>query len=97
MLTNRLDRLEEAGVILRLADPNDRRGVLVEPTEAGHAAWERTIHTQAAREALIATVLNEQEKEQLHGLLRRLMGAFPVDMCEAARRNKIKTHADEDG
>src|SRR5687767_7076398 len=30
-MTNRLDRLETAGLIRRVADPNDRRGVLVEP------------------------------------------------------------------
>ena len=42
-MTNRLDRLEKAGLIRRLPDPNDRRGTLIEPTEAGHAAWEGTL------------------------------------------------------
>src|SRR5690349_18980422 len=35
-MTNRLDRLEAAGLIRRLPDPNDRRGTLIEPTAAGH-------------------------------------------------------------
>ncbi len=78
-MTNRLDRLEKAGLIRRLPDPSDRRGVLVEPTKAGHAAWEECTGAQANREALIASALSEDEKEQLHGLLRRLMGAFPPD------------------
>lgn len=77
-MTNRLDRLEAAGLIRRLPDPNDRRGVLVEPTEAGHAAWEASVGAQARREALIASALSDEEKEQLHGLLRRLMAAFPA-------------------
>ena len=40
-MTNRLDRMEAAGLIRRLPDPSDRRGTLIEPTEAGHAAWTR--------------------------------------------------------
>ena len=76
-MTARLDRLEKAGLIRRLADPNDRRGVLVEPTDAGNAAWERCVGAQAQREALIASALSEEDKELLHSLLRRLMAAFP--------------------
>jgi DNA-binding MarR family transcriptional regulator len=76
-MTNRLDRLETAGLIRRLPDPNDRRGTLVEPTEAGHAAWDATVGTQARREAMISAVLTEPEREELHRLLRSLMRAFP--------------------
>jgi DNA-binding MarR family transcriptional regulator len=76
-MTNRLDRLEAAGLIRRLPDPNDRRGALIEPTEAGHAAWDRAVGTQAEREQRIASVLTATEREQLHRLLRRLMQAFP--------------------
>lgn len=76
-MTNRLDRVEEAGLIRRLPDPSDRRGTLVEPTEAGHAAWDRTVGTQARREAMIASVLSEDERKELHRLLRHLMRAFP--------------------
>jgi DNA-binding MarR family transcriptional regulator len=76
-MTNRLDRLETAGLIRRLPDPNDRRGTLVEPTEAGHATWDRTLNTQAKREARVGTVLSPAEREEVHRLLRRLMRAFP--------------------
>src|SRR5262245_44555501 len=76
-MTNRLDRMEGAGLVRRLPDPNDRRGTLIEPTEAGHAAWDKTASTQARREALIATVLAPAQREELHGLLRALMRAFP--------------------
>jgi len=91
-MTNRLDRMEAAGLIRRLPDPNDRRGTLIEPTEAGNATWDRTTGTQARREAMIASVLEPAEREELHRLLRRLMRAFPdkehpaehhdVDPCE---------------
>ena len=76
-MTNRLDRMETAGLIRRLPDPTDRRGTLVEPTEAGHAAWDEAIGTQARREAMIAAVLTEGERQELHRLLRRLMRGFP--------------------
>ena len=76
-MTNRLDRLEAAGLIRRLPDPNDRRGQIIEPTEKGHAAWDRTVGTQAERERRIASVLTTREREQLHRLLRKLMSAFP--------------------
>jgi DNA-binding MarR family transcriptional regulator len=76
-MTNRLDRMEAAGLIRRLPDPTDRRGTLVEPTEAGHAAWDEAIGTQARREAMIAAVLTEDERQELHRLLRRLMRGFP--------------------
>jgi DNA-binding MarR family transcriptional regulator len=76
-MTNRLDRMEAAGLVRRLPDPNDRRGTLVEPTERGHAAWDRAVGTQAVREARIASALDAREREELHHLLRRLMRAFP--------------------
>jgi len=76
-MTNRLDRLEAAGLVRRLPDPNDRRGTLIEPTEAGHAAWDEAVGTQARREAMFSNVLTEAERDELHRLLRRLMRAFP--------------------
>jgi DNA-binding MarR family transcriptional regulator len=75
-MTNRLDRLEKAGLVKRLPDPDDRRGVLVELTKAGQGKWLESTGAEAAREALIATALNKSEKEQLNSLLRRLMLEF---------------------
>jgi DNA-binding MarR family transcriptional regulator len=72
-MTNRLDQLESAGLVRRLRDPDDRRGVLVEPTEEGRRLWEQAIGVQARKENLIASALEEDEKEQLNNLLRRVM------------------------
>jgi DNA-binding MarR family transcriptional regulator len=76
-MTNRLDQMEAAGWLRRLPDPNDRRGTLVEPTQAGHDIWDRTAGTQAIREAKIGSVLDANERTELHRLLRVLMRAFP--------------------
>ena len=89
-MTNRLDRLEQAGLVRRVDDPNDRRAVLVEPTEQGLAAWDSAIQAQAERESLIASVLTEEEKQQLHSLLRRLMLAFPEETKQQAKRHGLK-------
>jgi DNA-binding MarR family transcriptional regulator len=75
-MTNRLDRLEEAGLVRRVPDPDDRRGVLVELTDAGQAAWEQSVSAQAEKESLIAAALSAKEKQQLNALLRRLMREF---------------------
>src|SRR5512132_3342513 len=76
-MTNRLDRMEAAGLVRRVPDPNDRRGTLVEPTDLGHAMWDKTVGAQARREAEISSSLSQAEKERLHDLLRHLMLAFP--------------------
>ena len=75
-MTNRLDRLEQAGLVRRLRDPDDRRGVLVEPTDKGRQLWEEAIGVQARKEALVAAALDADEREQLNALLRRIMLAF---------------------
>ena len=75
-MTNRLDQLEKAGLARRLRDPDDRRGVLVEPTAKGMKLWEKAMAVQARKEQLIAAALNDEERGQLNTLLRRVMRAF---------------------
>ena len=75
-MTNRLDRMEEAGVLRRLPDPVDRRGVLVELTPEGKRLYEETVGVQARKEELIASALTVAEKKQRNALLRRLMVEF---------------------
>lgn len=75
-MTSRLDRLEKAGLVKRIPDPDDRRGVLVELTNAGEKKWLLTAKAQASYENLIGAALNKREKEQLNSLLRRLMLEF---------------------
>lgn len=72
-MTNRIDRLEQAGLVRRIQNPDDRRSVQVELTDAGHRAWEESVGAQAAKEAMIASALSERERRQLNSLLRRLV------------------------
>jgi len=75
-MTNRLDRLEEAKLVRREPDPNDRRGVQVVLTDKGRQTWEDAVAAQAKKEAVIASTLNDREKQQLTNLLRKLMLGF---------------------
>jgi DNA-binding MarR family transcriptional regulator len=78
-MTNRLDRLEQAGLLRRLPDPSDRRSLHVELTEAGWQRWQDSVGVQAQKEAMVASALTPKEKEQLNSLLRRLMRGFETD------------------
>jgi DNA-binding MarR family transcriptional regulator len=75
-MTNRLDRLETAGLVRRLPDPADRRGVVVELTEKGRETYGRAVGVQAQKEELVTAALSAREKRQLNALLRRLMLEF---------------------
>src|SRR4051812_1482967 len=92
-MTNRLDRMEQAGLIRRLPDPSDRRGTLVEPTEQGHRAWDETVGEAARREASFTSVLSDAEKQKLHDLLRGFMQAFP----NWERKKAAQHEAEADG
>jgi DNA-binding MarR family transcriptional regulator len=75
-MTNRLDKLEQAGLIRRAPDPDDRRGVKIELTDAGRRAWTDSTSAQAQKEALVAAALSKQEQANLNVLLRKLMLSF---------------------
>ena len=75
-MTNRLDRLEEANLVQRLPDADDRRSVVVELTEHGRETIQKAIGVQAQKEALMAAALTPREQKQLNGLLRKVMVEF---------------------
>jgi DNA-binding MarR family transcriptional regulator len=75
-MTNRLDRLEEADLVRRLPDPEDRRSVVVELTDHGRETIQKMVGAQAQKEALMAMSLSAREQKQLNGLLRKVMLEF---------------------
>jgi len=75
-MTNRLDRLEKAGLVRRVPDPTDRRSVQVELTSKGKALYDRAVGAQAAKESIVAAALDQRQQDQLNDLLRRLMLEF---------------------
>src|SRR3954468_9749570 len=68
-MTNRLDRLETAGLVRRVPDPRDRRGVLVELTDEGKKTIDEAVTEQAAKEIDVLGVLKPRELSSLNQLL----------------------------
>ncbi len=87
-MTNRIDRMEAAGLIRRVPDPDDRRGVQLEITPKGRQLWEDAVGVQAQKEQLVASALTAREKEQLNTLLRRLVLSFD-DAAAAASESRL--------
>jgi DNA-binding MarR family transcriptional regulator len=72
-MTNRLDKLEDRGLIRRIPDPDDRRGVLLELTEGGRERLEGYIDAGASREKELLSGLSSAEKRELNALLSKLL------------------------
>ena len=85
-MTNRLDRLESAGLIARKPHPDDRRGVLVSLTAAGEdLADEAFALSLDAQRALLAPLSSSEQRataRALHKLLVSL-GDLPVGIDAA--------------
>ncbi|WP_330461624.1 MarR family transcriptional regulator [Streptomyces sp. NBC_00820] len=69
-LTNRLDRLQSAGLITREHAPEDRRSLLVGLTPQGAETWAAVIDDQREAEATLLAPLTEKELGELSALLR---------------------------
>lgn len=75
-MTNRIDRLEETGLVSRRPDPQDRRGVLVSLTAEGLARVDAALAELLDREQALLTGLRPAERDQLATLLRKLLAPF---------------------
>jgi DNA-binding MarR family transcriptional regulator len=78
-ITNRLHRLEDAGLIARVSDPSDARGLLVELTDAGHRLVDELAPQHLANERSLLAALTPGEQRQLAALLAKLLTAFEAD------------------
>lgn len=75
-MTNRVDRLTARGLVERLPDPNDRRGVLVRLTPDGRSRVDAAFEALLDAERALMPDLDAAEREQLAALLRRLLEPF---------------------
>jgi DNA-binding MarR family transcriptional regulator len=76
-MTNRIDRLAEAGLVRREPDPRDRRGVLVTLTGDGKARVDAALEDLLSGERTLLTGLNDAQRESLSALLRTVLA--PLD------------------
>jgi DNA-binding MarR family transcriptional regulator len=76
-MTNRVDRLAEAGLVRREPDPRDRRGVLVTLTQSGQARVDAALEDLLHNENALLASLDPAQREHLSALLRTLLA--PLD------------------
>lgn len=75
-MTNRLDRLENAGYIERKPHPTDRRGILVTLTVKGLDVIDLAVVGHIAYEQQILSTLTTEEQKVIADLLRKLLLSF---------------------
>ncbi len=75
-MTNRVDRLTARGLVERLPDPSDRRGVLVRLTPEGKVAVDGAFEALLSAEHDLLRDLPVRDRRQLAQLLRPLLAPF---------------------
>jgi DNA-binding MarR family transcriptional regulator len=83
-MTNRLDRLEALGLVERRPDPTDRRGRLVGLTDRGLELVDAAVTDHLENEERLLGALDVGEREQLAGLLRKLLLSPPFHELDPA-------------
>lgn len=77
-MTAAVDRLEKKGHVVRTPAADDRRAKLVELTPEGRRVAEKAFEQHAVQLEAAMAVLNQNEKRQLHALLKKL-GLFAAE------------------
>jgi DNA-binding MarR family transcriptional regulator len=72
-MTHLVDRLQQAGLVERVPDPDDRRGLLVGLTHEGRALVARVGPSHLETERQMLGALTKHEQAELARLLRKLL------------------------
>lgn len=75
-MTNRIDRLEQAGLVSRKANPGDGRATLVMLTRQGLKRIDEALLAHLRNQAEVLSPLTAAEQEQLGDLLGKLLQAY---------------------
>jgi DNA-binding MarR family transcriptional regulator len=84
-MTNRVDRLEAAGLVERRADPDDRRSTRVRLTAEGQARVDAAVADHVTNEERLLAPLSKAERSELDRLLARLLAALREEQAAAVR------------
>jgi DNA-binding MarR family transcriptional regulator len=75
-MTNRIDQLEKAGLVERIDNPEDRRGVWIQLTAKGLSVVDEAVTGHVANQHRLVAALSKEEREALDGLLEKFLGSF---------------------
>ncbi|WP_313888549.1 MarR family transcriptional regulator [Mycolicibacterium sp. CBMA 226] len=75
-MTNRLDRLEKAGLVRRIADVDDRRAIRVALTNRGLHLVDIAVTEHFENETNILSVLSDRDRHEFDRITRLLLASF---------------------
>jgi DNA-binding MarR family transcriptional regulator len=75
-MTNRIDGLEQRGLVTRERASEDRRSVIVRMTDEGANVITQAVEAAGKEETAFLSALSDAERRQLNGHLRTLMMAI---------------------
>jgi len=85
-MTAAVDRLEGKGLVIRGTTPRDRRAKVLELTPDGKRVVEAAFRRHALELETAMAILNNPEKRQLYGLLKKL-GIFAAEARAEAQKD----------
>ncbi len=75
-VTKRIDRLERMGLVRRLPDPTDRRGVLIELTTRARRRVDEVVEEHLENEERLLAPLSAGQRQRVAGSLRLLLACL---------------------
>lgn len=81
-LSEQLESMDKAGLIIRKKDPNDRRNICVELTESGQEAAIRTKSGRSDYADELFDILTDEQKQSLISELEQLVQKWGVPLDE---------------
>ena len=78
-MTNRIDQLEKAGLVIRVRNPEDGRGFLVSLSARGREIIEDAVTAHVATQASLIAVLDDEQRAQLDDLLRSFLSGLEAE------------------
>lgn len=75
-MTHRIDQLAKAGLVERVRNPDDGRGLLISLTTQGYALIDEAVAAHVETQAKLVAVLSDEQRAQLDDLLRQFLCGF---------------------
>lgn len=79
-MTQFIDAIEKDGFVRRVEDPKDRRGMLVQLTEAGEARLKDVLPTHIKRMANYTLVLDADERDMMIHIMTKMASTFTAQL-----------------
>jgi DNA-binding MarR family transcriptional regulator len=75
-MTNRIDQLAKQGLVERIANPEDKRSVLIGLTDKGFSLIDEAVGAHVKNQHRLAALLSNEDRTALNDILRRYLGEF---------------------